>query len=1660
MKIVTIFLLLSGAIALFADEVIEYNFDYPQIREAGEYSELIYENCINLGEEGDPAMPQMAANILLLAGEIAQSVEVVSISYYEGSEILRIMPAGRPVPLSKIDEQEYPLWESAVYRQQTPYPDNRIAALDTGFLSGHPITSFTVCPVEYTPLSGETRFMESITLKIRTINDSRAQSALSLLRHDTEIKSRLSRLIDNISVIDDYSETSQGRPDEYDILLITSAALLPQFGYYITYKESCGFYVATQTVESIYGNYPGADEQTKIRNAIIDCYQNQNISYVILGGDSDPQNAAQDVIPHRGFYANAGGEVDYDIPADMYYACLDGTWNDDNDNMWGESNEDDLYAEVSIGRICADTALEVQQMTHKLITYGNSPVEDNLEEFLMIGEYLWPQTYGGQYMNEVAAGGNSNGYYTEGFSDNIIINTLYEMDYDWTSNDLYNALNAGVNMVHHLGHGNPVHCFNIENSNLTTANLTNNGITSGYYTAYSQACYSGAFDNRDFSAGSYYNEDCFCEKITTMSTAASSFIANSRYGWGMQQSTNGASQYFHRQYADAIFGENFTRIGDANGDSKEDNAAYINSQGVIRWCCYELNLFGDPSMDIWTAVPEEITVSTAPSVPIGIDEISVNTNVTGARVAIVQGNILLGRGVTNFNGDVDVQLENPISDPQPLDIVVTAHNCNPWESMIIVVSDQPYVIYEDHTINEITGNGNGIPDYNESLSVDLQLYNVGNQPATGASLVVTSFDQYIQFTDNTETIGLIAAETVIELADAISFSISDDVPDQHVINFYLIVSDDNGSQWSSDFDITVNAPALVYTGLDINDSINGDNDGILDPGETAAMTINILNSGQSLSPAAILQLSSSNPDVTIEEFEVAIGEIAAGETVSGTFTVIVGSEIEIGTPVEFTLICDSDNYTILEEFVEPVGLIIEDFESGSFNTYEWQFGGSANWTINNLAYEGSYSAESGTVGDNQNSVLQLELDVLFDGYISFWYRVSSEAGYDFLHFYIDGEEQNIWGGEIPWTQASFEIEQGNRLLEWRYEKDGYVSSGSDCAWIDYIIFPAIGIPDPAEMLLDTEEINFILEEGEAGYAGITIANEGEANLEWSMTKHYLDSRDSGGPDDYGYMWTDSNEAGAVEFEWIDISATGTALTFTHNDVGVGSLPIGFTFNFYGTDYDEFLVNPNGWIGFGEDNEEWSNSTLPDADSPRPAIFPFWDDLYPEIGDNGSGTVYYQSFDNYLVVMFDNVIHYPGNFNGTYDFEVILWSNGDFKLQYNTLEGDLDTCTIGIQNASATDALQIIRNNDYLEENLAIEVKKVVDWLQVSALSGILPMNEEILLQLTAESVELETGEYICELIINSNDPLQPSVIILVTMTIGMGIIYGDVDGTEIVDAYDASCVLQYVVGNDPLPLIDPRPWETDRLECADVDNNNEVEAYDGSLILQYVVGIITEFPAENGDPVYVPEADIRLDIMEENDVSYLVLIAGRDLLSFSMSASELENVIFGEPELLPQIETSLAWSETEDWQMAFCQAVPFTEDTAVLRIPLILNENSGEETFLIQINTADWEDISFDFSPVAGDANDIIRANELLGNYPNPFNPLTCLRFNVKDDNSPVRLDIYNIRGQHVTTLIDGICDSGRYNLTWNASAQASGVYFYQVKIGDYSATRKMLMIK
>ncbi len=123
----------------------------------------------------------------------------------------------------------------------------------------------------------------------------------------------------------------------------------------------------------------------------------------------------------------------------------------------------------------------------------------------------------------------------------------------------------------------------------------------------------------------------------------------------------------------------------------------------------------------------------------------------------------------------------------------------------------------------------------------------------------------------------------------------------------------------------------------------------------------------------------------------------------------------------------------------------------------WTTGGNANWFGQTaVSFFGGDAAQSGLIGHSQTS--WAATTVTGPGTLTFYWRVSSESGYDFLRFYINGIEQSSSdgiSGAVNWNQKTYSIASGSHTLRWAYTKDGSVIAGSDAGWLDQVILTAV-----------------------------------------------------------------------------------------------------------------------------------------------------------------------------------------------------------------------------------------------------------------------------------------------------------------------------------------------------------------------------------------------------------------------------------------------------------------------------------------------------------------------------------------------------------------------------------------------------------------------------
>ncbi|MDD3642419.1 MAG: C25 family cysteine peptidase [Candidatus Krumholzibacteria bacterium] len=677
------------ACAARASEVrVTYRFDSPRIEPAGGgFSRLVFPATVQAGPRGEPSLPFRGAAVLLPPGESVAAVRLERRRWTAIGEAVRLYPRQDPVPALDlpIDAGERPpLIREEVYaadRWISP-PDGRFR---TQYLCGHPVAAGAFSPAACNPGTGEAGWYAEIEIVIETAASSEAADARRLLRNDEKTLARLASLVDNPERVEAIPADPRRAPAavQYDLAIITREIHLDEFTALAEYYERRGVRTIVSPVEEIEPAYPGLDTQDDIRRHIEFLYTAHGITHVLLAGDSD--GGLSDV-PHRGLYRavqSSGLYEDEGIPADLYYAALDGNWNGDGDSRWGEPGEDDLYAEVAIGRAPIDSPAEIAAFIAKTIAYQQTPVASQCRSALLLGEKLYenPLTWGGDEMDQLIGMCDAHGFATTGLPPGFDIAKYYDRDLgSWSKESVFAEVSAGVHWLFHSGHSNYNYVMRMVSGDVNATNFTNDGIGATFPIVYTYGCIAGGFD---------YN-DCIGEAIVSGQTFASAFIGNSRYGWFTEGTTNGPSHHFQREFLDAVFGEGITTLGEANGRSKDETVPFVDlpdeyEPGAHRWCFYCLNLLGDPMMDAWTDTPTAMSVSHGGTIDRGDTALAVSTGTPGARGALSYGGDCLGTALADGAGGILIVLARAIpQETDSLDLVVTVHNRLPYEARIAV----------------------------------------------------------------------------------------------------------------------------------------------------------------------------------------------------------------------------------------------------------------------------------------------------------------------------------------------------------------------------------------------------------------------------------------------------------------------------------------------------------------------------------------------------------------------------------------------------------------------------------------------------------------------------------------------------------------------------------------------------------------------------------------------------------------------------------------------------------------------------------------------------------------------------------------------------------------------------------------------------------------
>ncbi len=252
-----------------------------------------------------------------------------------------------------------------------------------------------------------------------------------------------------------------------------------------------------------------------------------------------------------------------------------------------------------------------------------------------------------------------------------------------------------------------------------------------------------------------------------------------------------------------------------------------------------------------------------------------------------------------------------------------------------------------------------------------------------------------------------------------------------------------------------------------------------------------------------------------------------------------------------------------------------------------------------------------------------------------------------------------------------------------------------CSTVSYALKP---LTDLAEK---ETYYRLVAEAKQAWEQGMTLTSRQEKLLKnEGILQDPADELDlSGGPDNFGYMFYDSDEPNGPTYNWIDITGNGTQIVGMGDDDFRGPFDLPFNFPHYGNIYNQVYICSNGYLMFGGGNTTYSNTAIPNAAAPNNAIYFFWDDVYPP----GGGQIWYgEDEDGNWVCSFNNVALLGGGPAVT--LEVILYNNGNILMQYQIVAASNNSETIGIENAAGNDGLQVSLNTTpaaYPSDELAI-----------------------------------------------------------------------------------------------------------------------------------------------------------------------------------------------------------------------------------------------------------------------------------------------------------------------------------------------------------------------
>ena len=935
--------------------------------------------------------PQLPYDVIpIMIGDRAEmEVSVVNSSYVD-FENIEVAPSKGNFS-RQTNPEDVPYTYGAMYQQNAFWPAAQ-ATLDKPYIIRDLRgQNIVVRPFAYNPVTKTLRVYTNMTIAMTKVSDNGENQKAARKSNTIKVDPEQKAMYNQRFI--NFGNAKYTFDEDYgELLIICADAYMSNLQPLVEWKNKSGRPTTLVSVTTAGGN-----NIDNIKNYVSNFYndQNHNLEFVLLVGEYN------DITP-KNMGSGSGG------------TCY-------SDNYIGKLEGNDDYLEVLVGRFSVTDANDADLQVNKTIYY---------ERDVMAGASWCNRGMGIGYY------GAGSGHYGEDDYQHIdlIRDTLLHYTYqtiiehhggsggDASQTTISATINEGIGIINYCNHGD-VTMWGVANySTSNVAALTNDGMLP---VVWSVACLNGKFDYGTCFAESWLRAKNNATGAPTGAVAGMfSFVSQPwvppMYGQDemvdILTGWRSADQFYHTIGGASLNGSMYV-LDMAPGDSYQTFNTWI--------------LFGDPSSLFRTDIPTAMNVTASPSVlMLGMTELSISADVDYAIATLTMDGEILATSQL-INGECNMEFP-ALSNVGNAELVIIGYNKETYIGSIEVVpAEGAYVTVNSYEMNVPQAN------YGETIDMSLSIKNVGVEVANNLVLTLSTENEYVNITAAEGAAATISPDEVITV-EGFQFEVADNVPDGTRAQIDVNITDGT-SVWAGKVVVELHAPVLTLEAMDKTDS---------------NVSFTFKNTGSAPLYGATLNITSCSSDLVFTPSAIATEEIIDGDesiTMSSEYT--VDPSVDPGTTFEVEYMMTSGAFVISDIFVLSYGAIMEDFENGSFSD-DWTFSTTNAWSIVDGGAKGTKCAKSMNMGmANTDYSATLTVNVLAAGNLTFMYKVSSEANYDKLFFYMDNQQLGSWSGDVAWAEFIQPVTTGQHTFKWEYHKDSSVNSGSDCAYIDDIKFP-------------------------------------------------------------------------------------------------------------------------------------------------------------------------------------------------------------------------------------------------------------------------------------------------------------------------------------------------------------------------------------------------------------------------------------------------------------------------------------------------------------------------------------------------------------------------------------------------------------------------------